>query len=97
MWGTEIISWNHVFGRYGKTCEWCHKREIMHVSSGDFTVKNASAIYGITECRVQQLTKIYRDTGEVQVLNPNRRPNAHLSDDPIETFLKWYTNRIHST
>lgn len=63
----------------------------------DFTLKKASPIYGITECRVQQLTKICRDTGEVPALNLNRRPNAHLSDEPIETFLKWYTNRIHST
>ena len=36
---------------------------VKRVSSGYFTVKKASEIYGITERRVQQLTKIYHDTG----------------------------------
>ena len=38
--------------------KWMVKR----VSSGNFAVKQASWIYGVTERRVQQLVKMYRDT-----------------------------------
>lgn len=34
---------------------------VRRVSSGNFTVKKVAQIYGVTERRVQQLTKIYRD------------------------------------
>jgi len=51
---------------------------VKRVSSGNFTVKQASWTYGITERRVQQLTKIYRDTGKIPKLKTNRRPKTHL-------------------
>lgn len=34
---------------------------VRRVRSGNFTVKKVAQIYGVTERRVQQLTKIYRD------------------------------------
>jgi hypothetical protein len=54
---------------------------LKRASFWDFSVKNASAIYGITERRIQQLTKIYCDIVEDPTLNPNRRPKTHLSDE----------------
>lgn len=57
--------------------KWMVKR----VSSEMFTVKQVSRSYGITERRVQQLTKMYRDTGEFLKLNQSRRPKTHLSDE----------------
>jgi transposase len=54
---------------------------VKRVSSANFTVKQASRTYRITERRVQQLTKMYRDTGEIPKLNPNRRQKTHLSDE----------------
>ena len=38
---------------------------VMRVNSGFFTVKKAAQIYGVTERRVQQLIKMYRDTGVI--------------------------------
>ncbi len=38
-------------------------------SSRDYSVKKDSEIYGITELRIQQQTKIYRYTEEVPTLN----------------------------
>ena len=49
--------------------KWMVKR----VSSENFTVKQASRTYGITERRVQQLTKMYRDTGDFPIENGKRK------------------------
>ena len=38
-------------------------------------------LYGVSQRRVQQLVKIYRDTGEYPVLNPKRRPKRYLTDE----------------
>ncbi len=57
------------------------KGMIKRVTSGDFTAKKASRIYGITECRAQQLTKMYRDTWEISKLNSHSRPKTYLSDE----------------
>ncbi|NQE45316.1 hypothetical protein C5S31_04755 [ANME-1 cluster archaeon GoMg2] len=54
---------------------------LKRASSGDFSVKTASEIHGLTERRIQQQTKIYCDTEEVPTLNPNREPKTHLSDE----------------
>ena len=70
-------------------------RMVKRVSSGNFTVKQASQTYGITERRVQQLTKVYRDTGEVPTLNPNRRMKTHLSDEQKAIIDKvWEETRL---
>ena len=42
----------------------------------DWSVKIASLHYGVSERRIQQLTRYYRRTGYVPKLNPNRRPKA---------------------
>jgi hypothetical protein len=59
---------------------------VKRVSSGNFTVEHASQIYGITVRIVQQLTKMYRDTGEIPKLKQNRRPKMHLGDN-TENFI----------
>jgi hypothetical protein len=56
-------------------------RMVKRVNSWNFTIEQASWIYGITERRVQQLTKIYRNTGEIPKLKPNRRPKMHRRDN----------------
>lgn len=54
---------------------------VRRVSSGFFTVKKAAQIYGVTERRIQQKTKMYRDTGVVPTLNPKSRLKTYLRDD----------------
>jgi hypothetical protein len=51
---------------------------VRRVNTGIITVKSASCIYGVSERRVQQLTKMYRDTGVIPTLKPNRRPKTYL-------------------
>jgi hypothetical protein len=46
-------------------------------SSLDFSVKTDSDIQWITELRIQQQTKNYRDTEEVPTWNQNRIPKTH--------------------
>ena len=60
---------------------------VKRVSSVNFTIEQASWIYGITKRRVQQLTKIYRDTEEIPKLKSNKRPTIHLRDN-TENFIK---------
>ncbi|HDS46214.1 MAG TPA: hypothetical protein ENN68_09070 [Methanomicrobia archaeon] len=38
---------------------------IIRAGSGFFTVKKAAAVYGVTECRMQQLIKMHREDGGV--------------------------------
>ena len=72
----QILSSDDIVKLTDEGIKWTVKR----VRSENFTVKQASLTYRITERRVQQLTKMYRDTGEFPKLNPNRRPKTHLSD-----------------
>jgi len=57
---------------------------VKHVSSGEVSTKDAADIYGITQRRVQQLTKKYLEQGEVPKLNPNRRPKTPLTRAGVE-------------
>ena len=45
-------------------------------------------LYGVSQRRVQQLVKIYRDTGEYPTLNPNRRPKKHLTEEEKDIIEK---------
>jgi putative transposase len=68
---------------------------VMRVNSGFFTVKKAAQVYGVTERRVQQLTKMHRDTGEIPRLSPNRRPKTSLSADQKAVIEKaWEETRL---
>ncbi|HUV80837.1 MAG TPA: hypothetical protein VMW40_08495 [Candidatus Bathyarchaeia archaeon] len=54
---------------------------VIRVCSGFFTVKKAARVYGVTERRVQQLVRRYRDTGVIPRLSPNRRPKTSLTEE----------------
>jgi len=54
---------------------------VIRVNSGFFTVKKAARVYEVTERRVQQLVKMYRDNGVMPRLNPNRRPKTCLKEE----------------
>ena len=62
----------------------------------DMSVAEAAVHYGVTVRRVQQLTKKYRDTGQIPVLNKNRRPrSAPLSQREKDIInLVWKEKRI---
>jgi len=45
-------------------------------------------LYGVSQRRIQQLIKIYKDTGEYQTLNPNRRPKRHLTEKEKDIIEK---------
>ena len=48
------------------------------------STKTMARLYGVSQRRVQQLVKIYRDTGEYPVLNSRRRPKRYLTDEEKE-------------
>jgi hypothetical protein len=54
---------------------------VMRVNSGFFTVKSPARVYEVTERRVQQLVKMYRDNCVMPRLNPNRRPKTCLTEE----------------
>ena len=55
--------------------------QVKRVSLGKITVKQASRTYRITDRRVQQLPKNYRDTCEFPKSDPIRRSKKHLNNE----------------
>jgi len=45
------------------------------------TTEDVANTFKVSQRRIQQLVKIYKETGEYPVLNPERRPKTHLTDD----------------
>ncbi len=61
----------------------------------DETTKNISLMYKISQRRVQQLRKEYKDTGEIPRLISTRRPKTELSDKDKEIIRKaWNEERV---
>ena len=61
----------------------------------DFSTKEAARIYGISQRRVQQLLKEYRETGEIPVLKKNRRPKTHLTEEQERIIEEvWKETRV---
>jgi transposase len=54
----------------------------------DIGTKEAAGIYNISQRRVQQLLKEYRETGEIPVLKKERRPKTPLTEEQERTILK---------
>jgi putative transposase len=68
---------------------------IIRIDSSFFTVKKAAQVYGVTECRVQQLIKMHRETREFPRLNPNRRPKTYLTPDQKAAIeAAWEETRL---
>jgi len=60
-----------------KKIKWAVKQVI---NKGEST-EVVATIYGVSRRRIQQLVKYYRETGEYPMLDMNRRPKTHLSDE----------------
>jgi putative transposase len=54
------------------------------------STKTMARLYGVSQRRVQQLVKVYRDTGEYPKLNPNRRPKTYLSEEEKDIIERAY-------
>jgi putative transposase len=54
------------------------------------STKTMARLYDVSQRRVQQLVKIYRDTGEYPTLNPNRRPKTYLTEEEKDIIEKAY-------
>ena len=61
----------------------------------DYSTKEDAEIYGISQRRVQQLLKEYRETGEIPVLKKNRRPKTHLTEEQERIIEEvWKETRV---
>jgi len=47
---------------------------VKNVAAGKVSTGDVASTYGVTQRRVQQLVKEYKDTGKIPELNPKRRP-----------------------
>ena len=65
--------------------------------SNDFSTGEAAEIYHVSQRRVQQILKEYRETGEIPVLNQNRRPKTHLKEEQERMIEEvWKETRVGS-
>lgn len=55
------------------------------------TTEDVANIFKVSQRRIQQLVKIYKETGEYPVLNPKRRPKTHLTDDQKKVIKQAYS------
>jgi len=69
-----------------KKIKWIINQVVKHNKS----TKSVAQIYGVSQRRIQQLVKIYKDTGEYPTLNPNRRPKTYLSEEEEDIIEKAY-------
>ena len=60
-----------------KKVEWAVKQVIKKGESTELV----GAVYGVSRRRIQQLMEYYIETGEYHMLDMNRRPKTHLSDE----------------
>jgi putative transposase len=63
---------------------------INHVIKHKKSTKSIAQIYGVSQRRIQQLVKIYKDTGEYPTLNPTRRPRTYLSEEEKDIIERAY-------
>src|SRR5574337_1239553 len=54
------------------------------------TVDEVANNFKVSTRRIEQLVKIFKETGEYPVLNPNRRPKVHLTDEHKEIIKQAY-------
>ena len=66
------------------------KWAIHQVVTGKKSTKTVAHIYNISQRRIQQLVKIFKDSGEYPQLKMNRRPKTHLTDKQKEIIEKAY-------
>jgi len=70
-------------------------RWIVRHAGKDVSVGGAAKIYGVSDRRIQQLVKSYRETGEIPKLKRNRRPKTHLAEEQRQEIeLAWQETRL---
>ena len=68
---------------------------VKNVTAGKVSTKDIASTYGVTQRRVQQLVKEYKDTGKIPELNPKRRPKTELTDEQKKAIDKaWEDQRL---
>ena len=73
---------------------------IKKIISGEFSTKEISEIYNVTQRRIQLLVKKYKETGIYPIMNKERRPKILLTENQkelIDESLKecYYNNAVH--
>jgi putative transposase len=58
--------------------------------------KEIGSVYGITERRVQQITKEFKDTKKYPELNYNRRPKTYLASEQEQIIESAYRETMLS-
>ena len=69
-----------------KRIKWAIDQVITHKKS----TKSVAQACNVTQRRIQQLVKVYRDTGKYPTLNPKRRPRTMLSREEKKIIEKAY-------
>lgn len=54
------------------------------------TTAEAANDFKVSRRRIQQLIKLYKETGEYHVLNMKRRPKTHLTDEQKKVIKQAY-------
>ena len=66
--------------------KWAINQVVKHKKS----TKTVAQSLRVSQRRIQQLVKAYRDTGEYPTLNPNRRPRTYLTEEEKNIIEKAY-------
>ncbi|MBU7017467.1 MAG: hypothetical protein HXS44_08160 [Theionarchaea archaeon] len=66
--------------------KWAIDQVILHQKN----TKSVARACNVTQRRIQQLVKIYKDTGKYPTLNPKRRPKTFLSHEEKKIIEKAY-------
>jgi putative transposase len=69
-----------------KKIKWC----IDQVIKGKKSTKSVANLNKVSQRRIQQLVKLYKDTGDYPHLNMNRRPRTSLSEEEKKIIEKAY-------
>jgi len=71
------------------------KWAVNQVVTSKKSTKSVANIYKVSQRRIQQLVKIYKDTGEYPQLKMNRRPRTYLTDEQKELKNLKHSNWTH--
>ncbi len=55
------------------------------------TVDEVANTFDVSSRRIEQLVKIFKETGEYPILNPKRRPKVHLTEEQKRIIKQAYS------
>jgi len=70
-----------------KKIKWAINQVVKHKKN----TKSVARLLDVSQRRIQQLVKIYRETGEYPQLNPNKRPKTYLTEEEKDIIEEAYT------